>query len=172
MKITPAVYLFVMAFFIFFIYGALQEHNYFYLILTVLGSIFLTWKVAEFFIAYSGKSLYQKNKIAARNFDTKFEIKKDYKKINIILDLINGGTEGKSVCGYVKLKNNLTKNESVLDLYQDGTINETGHVGTQISFGIKTALRSFNNIGAGSYTISIDTGDDNIHIQNIKITAK
>jgi hypothetical protein len=120
--------------------------------------------------AMSGEALYENKKVATRNLQVALKSEKDYKNINLIIEILNSGTEYKGVDGYVKLSNDITKKTYQQGLYFEGEM--PAKLSTPVTVGIYTTIKTFQNIDKGDLTLSIDTGNDNIHIQTIKVTGQ
>jgi len=170
MKSVKIIFLIFTIAVIIFIYGAIVNHQYVVLIALIAISTFVFWKMFQTIKSMSGDSIYEKNKVSARKLEAIFKLEKNYKKVNVIIELANGGTEGVTVDGYIKITSDLTRKVYQQNFYQEGSM--PGSISQQVSVGISTLVKSFQGIEKGGYSLSVDTGNEGIHVQSIKIVGQ
>jgi hypothetical protein len=117
--------------------------------------------------------IYQNEQISSQIFETPIKITESSQKITVflciqIVFLIQIGPL-KLISGFVKLINNSTKKEYSLNLYTAGKVMRNI---TTLTKAYTIIIRSFTDIPAGDYTLSIDTGSKNMPIETLKVIEK
>lgn len=161
-----------------FVVIILHPVAYSFLLGLVILSVVIYWRIISYLLILSADPIYQNDKVLTQKFETKINIPEYSKEIKVFLCLqysigdIPTFIWRSNLSGFVKLVKNSTKKEYFQKLYKFGDFgNEIGPL-TPLGVVNRIHIRSFSDIDAGDYTISVDTGYSNIKILSFKVISK
>jgi len=157
-----------------FLFIEILIHPTFYqfLIPLVLLSVVIYWQLIKYLSILIAVPIYQNDEVLVRKFETVIGALEPSKKVTIFLYLaIDNNVIGflLNFPGFIKLINNSTGKEYSLKLY---TLTSGTNKFKTLTKVYIIQDYSFSNVDSGDYTVSIDTGNDGIKIQSLKVIEK